>query len=71
LIPSTISRIGTQSGDLFREYATRHWPQGHRRHILDAIGFAEFALDRGLAVDVAELRRLKRIHATLVDRNPE
>ena len=56
-IPHTWRRLG--SGDarrLFRMYAARQWPTGHRRHDADALSFIRYLLDQGVP-DVCQAER--------------
>ncbi|MFQ5734273.1 MAG: hypothetical protein ACE5KM_20235, partial [Planctomycetaceae bacterium] len=69
LIPASLGLIGRGARRLFRQYATDNWPEGHRRHLNDAIEFVRFAGRRGRAVDWRECGRLQRIRATLVVRS--
>ena len=46
-LPNTWSCLGTQALCSFHEYVDdSHWPQGHRRHLLDALGFCQFLEER-------------------------
>lgn len=42
LLPMTLSSLGSEAAELYRFYAQQQWPQGHRRHLLDAAGFIAF-----------------------------
>lgn len=43
LIPETWSRLGSQGRPVFFDYAEQStWPQGHRRHLIDAARFCQF-----------------------------
>ncbi len=58
-LPMTWEQLGTAAARTFREYACDSaWPQTHRRHQLDAIGFAEW-LEQKNAPELVrhELRR--------------
>jgi len=47
LIPQTMRGIGDRCRPIFRNYASRHWPTGHRRHLIDAIEFCRHLRERG------------------------
>lgn len=53
-----VSTLAPRSCDgkfrLFQAYAGKHWPKGHRRHLVDAVGFVESLAADGLRVCVAE-----------------
>lgn len=58
-LPLTWQQLGTTAAQTFRQYANDSaWPQTHRRHQLDAIGFGEW-LEHNNAVELVrhELRR--------------
>ncbi|MEZ5338300.1 MAG: hypothetical protein R3F46_08525 [bacterium] len=59
LIPE--SRFGNSalSAALFREYADQYWPEGHRRHELDALAFLRHCQALGIRISAAELARLE------------
>lgn len=43
LIPETWSRLGSEGRCRFHQYADQSaWPEGHRRHFIDAAQFCEF-----------------------------
>ena len=61
LAPRTIEALGDSAGELFQFYAGRFWPQGHRRHQLDAFRFLQFLAANDIdCIDKKELRRLAR-----------
>lgn len=39
LLPETMSRLGSRRFELFAEFAEQFWPQGQRRHEIDALQF--------------------------------
>ncbi len=62
LIPATINALGDEGRELFRFYAGHHWPEGHRRHPLDALEFLRFlARNQILTPDRRELKRIQRM----------
>jgi hypothetical protein len=61
-IPSTWKRLqSTAQQKLFDEYASQSsWPESHRRHLLDAVAFCQFLLEKDPTVVVrSEYRWLK------------
>jgi glucan biosynthesis protein len=44
LIPKTVQDLGEEAHDLFMFYANQNWPEGHRRHPLDAFQFLQFLI---------------------------
>ncbi|QDU96424.1 hypothetical protein [Lignipirellula cremea] len=62
LLPLTIAALGSEAREVFEFYATRRWPDGHRRHAVDAVEFLAFLKQNGLpAVSTAEARRVRRL----------
>ncbi|MDG2221771.1 MAG: hypothetical protein P8L85_10335 [Rubripirellula sp.] len=50
VIPETWSRLGRQWQVQFRQYAAKAaWPQGHRRHFIDAAMFCKFLKAKGVS----------------------
>jgi len=41
LAPHTFALLGERAWERFGSYALAHWPAGHHRHLLDALGFCE------------------------------
>lgn len=41
LLPSTCGNLGAEFEPVFLRYAETNWPKGHRRHLIDAVGFLE------------------------------
>ena len=39
LLPQTAANLGSEGPAMFATYAEGHWPEGHRRHLLDAAAF--------------------------------
>jgi hypothetical protein len=47
LVPNTWSCLGKSALSSFQEYVDHStWPQGHRRHLLDSLGFCQFLEER-------------------------
>lgn len=46
LIPQTIHRLGSLGRTAFFDYASEHWPTGHRRHWIDAREFLRWTMER-------------------------
>ena len=42
VLPVTCAELGKQGWPLFVEYAEKHWPEGHLRHVDDALKFGQF-----------------------------
>ncbi|MCB1216008.1 hypothetical protein KDL44_01345 [bacterium] len=59
LIPESSLGNSSLTAALFREYADQYWPEGHRRHELDAVSFLRFCRGLGLRISTAELARLE------------
>lgn len=48
LVPETWLRLGPEAHLQFRQYADQSpWPEGHRRHVIDADRFCTFLQNRG------------------------
>jgi len=46
-VPKTWSCMGEHANIVFQEYVDHSvWPEGHRRHLLDALGFCEYLESR-------------------------
>ena len=60
LIPSTCANLGAEFEQTFLRYAETNWPKGHRRNLIDAVGFLE-SLEAGRhpAVCAVEASRLR------------
>lgn len=59
-LPATISRLGAAAWTDFRDYAELEWPQGHNRHLRDAIGFGEhLQRSRRRELSTREFHRLR------------
>ena len=41
LLPGTFAALAEEAWGLFADYSTTYWPEGHRRHLLDAAQFAQ------------------------------
>ena len=54
LLPRTIAQLGKEAWCRFSEYATRYWPRGHRRHLLDAVQFGNYCFARSQPFDRCE-----------------
>ena len=62
LVPKTIEMLGSEAVDLFRFYATKEWPQGHRRHSVDAHRFLRFLISNEIAKpEKYEMIRIRRM----------
>jgi hypothetical protein len=59
IAPRTWSLLGATGREIFNEYASRHWPEGHRRHPHDALAFLHFLSARGLPYDAVEKLRIE------------
>jgi hypothetical protein len=60
LIPRTVRRLGPEGKQLFEIYADTHWPEGHRRHLLDARMFLEqLRQNDNQLPDAAEAARIR------------
>ena len=42
LLPQTFEQLGPRSNELFNNFAASYWPEGHKRHLADAIHFGEY-----------------------------
>ncbi|MEM7476670.1 MAG: hypothetical protein AAF483_16910 [Planctomycetota bacterium] len=60
LAPNSLHALGGEALTLFRYYAQQEWPSGHRRHLIDTIGFLEFVNQNSFEIDATELRRIRR-----------
>lgn len=49
LLPRSVARLRGTALPLFKEHAASFWPEGHRRHIEDAAGFARYLQRRGVS----------------------
>lgn len=59
LLPQTIARLNATAYARFLDYAGQAWPEGHRRHWLDALGFgAHLRKARAPELCRAELHRV-------------
>ena len=65
LIPGTVSDLGDEARDLFMFYANQHWPEGHRRHPLDAYQFLQFLISNKLhrpsGMELKKVRQMKSV----------
>jgi len=59
LLPLTVKALGATAAAHFSEYATGYWPEGHRRHSLDALNFGEFLRSRQLPLNKSEYNRVR------------
>jgi hypothetical protein len=46
MLPMTIRLLGEDAARRFREYAGQFWPDGHRRHLIDAVEFCRYLRDQ-------------------------
>lgn len=58
-LPRTMALLGDRAASLFRDHAEGFWPEGHRRHLLDAAGFGGFLAGRGLPLCRSEWHRVR------------
>jgi len=54
LLPRTIAQLGKEAWCRFSEHASRYWPRGHRRHLLDAVQFGNYCFARSQPFDRCE-----------------
>jgi hypothetical protein len=59
IVPRTWKMLAPAAAGIFEEYASHHWPTGHRRHPEDALAFLRFLAARGLPHAPIELVRLE------------
>jgi hypothetical protein len=60
LLPETCAQLQHNGRDVFMEYAHSHWPEGHRRHLIDAVKFCQFLITLGSrSVCRSEYNRLR------------
>jgi hypothetical protein len=59
IAPRTWNLLGATGREIFTEYASEHWPEGHRRHPHDALAFLRFLSARGLPYDAVEKLRIE------------
>jgi hypothetical protein len=59
LLPMTARHLASTFNAAFLEYAETRWPQGHRRHLLDACDFSRHLERRGLVVCRSEANRAR------------
>jgi len=60
LMPRTVRRLGSEGKNVFEIYAETYWPEGHRRHLLDASAFLVYLQRNGSPSPDAE--ECARIH---------
>ncbi|HLY11459.1 MAG TPA: hypothetical protein VKW04_19300 [Planctomycetota bacterium] len=58
-LPRTMALLGDLAPGLFREHAGIFWPEGHRRHVLDAARFGAFLMERGSPLCRSEWNRAR------------
>jgi len=59
LMPRTVRRLGWEGESIFEIYADTYWPDGHRRHLLDASAFLVYLRRLGnLSPDAEECARI-------------
>ena len=62
LIPRTVAELADEATELFMYYANQEWPEGHRRHQLDAFHFLKFlSANQILKPCGMEVQRLARM----------
>lgn len=59
LLPRAAKLLGEAYSDYFDAYAEEHWPEGHRRHLRDALCFAETLANSGVVGLDHDIRRLR------------
>jgi hypothetical protein len=59
LLPWTVAGLGPEAPAVFARHAAAFWPEGHRRHALDAESFARFLESRSLPLCRSEVNRLR------------
>ena len=59
IVPRTWKMLTPAASEIFEEYASHHWPTGHRRHPEDALAFLRFLAGGGLPHAPIELVRLE------------
>src|SRR5262245_63399220 len=59
IAPRTWGLLGATGVEVFNEYASNHWPAGHRRHPEDTLAFLRFLAARGLPHDPLETLRIE------------
>ena len=65
LVPLTIESLGKGANEVFRYYATKDWPIGHRRHPVDAFRFLQFLIaNQILEPNRMEFKRMRRLSAS-------
>lgn len=57
LLPATFAGLGHEASRLFEKFASEYWPQGHRRHLEDALEFCRFLKKMG-RVELCEIERI-------------
>src|SRR3954471_5305162 len=58
-LPRTVALLGDRASGLFREHAEGFWPEGHRRHAVDAARFGSALVERGLPLCRSEWNRVR------------
>ncbi len=46
MLPMTLRLLGEDASRTFQEYAGAFWPDGHRRHLIDAVEFCRYLRDQ-------------------------
>jgi hypothetical protein len=60
LMPRTVRRLGSEGKSVFEIYADTYWPEGHRRHLLDASAFLVYMRrSRSPSPDAEECARIR------------
>lgn len=60
MIPQTCALLGAEARTFFWAYAETQWPEGHTRHIQDAVAFCRYLLRLArVKVNRSELNRLR------------
>lgn len=58
-VPLTLTHLNAEAWERFTEYAIGQWPEGHRRHLIDALSFCRWLAERGLAFEPCERNALR------------
>ena len=59
IIPMTIALQKDSIQSVFAKYANKFWPTSHRRHLIDALHFADWLIGQGRPIEQAEINRLR------------
>lgn len=62
-MPLTIKSLGPAAAERFHSFASHSWPQGHRRHSIDALRFCLYLRQHKLPCNQSEYNRI-HFHCT-------